>query len=632
MSSLILIIFVLPILGGFIEFLLKKKGLYSTVFLGLTLSSSILLLYALDAPYFLEWEWVSGLTFGIRLDNAGALLIAFVCLISMLVHLFSITYMKDEKETSRYFLQLGFFTSSMIGLLMADHLILLFIFWELVGFSSYLLIGFWYRKEGVPSSSRMAFMVNRIADALLISGILLLNAQGESLLLSQAKLEWPVLASLLIVMGAFGKSAQFPFSSWLTRAMVGPTPVSALIHAATMVAAGVYLLYRTSLFMPENTLLMIATIGVITTLYGAISALAQYDIKKVLAYSTISQLGYMMIGIGSGAAGAAMFHLWTHAFFKAGLFLSAGSVIHYLHFRYQDSQTDTQDIRLMGGLKDQLPWTYRAFLVCGLALAGVPLFSGFISKEGIILASLEMAQNLGGWTFALPIAGLFTALLTAIYIGRLFYFVFWRDNRSGTADVSFHETYPTKIPLSILALGSIWFVYSLNPLAHHTVIGSFFGETSHSTNQLVQIGITIISIFLVLSGLYIGYLWYKKSYKKSQSKSEGRFTQLSYHGFYLNRFYEHSGSSILSLARGLTWIEKRVIDQAVHLIAIGGVVFAKGLAIIEHLIVDGLVNFSAWIASLLGRLLMSFHTRDSQLQIFWLVLGLILILSWILLF
>ncbi|MEP5612548.1 MAG: proton-conducting transporter membrane subunit, partial [Cyclobacteriaceae bacterium] len=322
---LISLILFLPLLGGFADYLLTDSNrLVSSAFLKGSLMVSIYLLISLDDTYLAKWDWLSNFQIGIFVDKTTVILLVLVSLISLLVHIFSMEYMREEAGKHQYFAKLGFFTFSMMGLLVSDNLILLFVFWELVGFSSYLLIGFWYQKEGVPNAARTAFMVNRVADVALLAGILLLNATSDTIFISEFGETFFFLPSLLIAIGAFGKSAQLPFSGWLVKAMVGPTPISALIHAATMVAAGVYLLFRIGPFLDPNVLIVVALVGAATAFYGALSAVVQNDVKKVLAYSTISQLGYMVVGIGVGAEEASLFHLWTHAFFKTGLFLGAG--------------------------------------------------------------------------------------------------------------------------------------------------------------------------------------------------------------------------------------------------------------------------------------------------------------------
>lgn len=630
------LILFLPLIGGLIGYIIKSSaGKITTTFLAISFILSIIQLILLKSPLLFSWDWVSSIELGIRVDQPAALLIVLVTFISLLVHVFSQEYMREEAGDNRYFAKLGFFTFAMIGLLIADHLILLFVFWELVGLASYLLIGFWYAKDGVSSSARMAFMVNRVADVALLGGILLLNTT-ETLLISEFNQAWLFLPSLLITIGAFGKSAQLPFSGWLTKAMVGPTPVSALIHAATMVAAGVYLLFRVAPFFPVEVLSIIAFVGIFTAFYGALCAITQHDIKKVLAYSTISQLGYMVMGIGVGACEASIFHLWTHGFFKAGLFLGAGSIIHFLH---QSSKLDAQDIRTMGGLKTKLPWTYRSFLICGLALAGLPLFSGFMSKEGIIIASWKWAEGVGSWGYLVSDLAFFTALLTAFYVGRMIFLIFWGESRGDfEKEKSVHsESRTISIPLLLLAIGSLWFIYDLSPLSHHSWLQAFIGEIPSGVDPFITISTTIISVVLAVAGLTLAYFLfrsqsnYTKSYQsmKNPSGPGGKFL---FNGFYFVRLYELTGNISLRLGNALAIIDHKILDQILHLMAIVSVVLGKTVSVIDRFFIDGIVNGTAWLSGAIGKRLAGVNARESQMQLIWLLVGVILILGYILLF
>ncbi|HXA02963.1 MAG TPA: NADH-quinone oxidoreductase subunit L, partial [Cytophagaceae bacterium] len=344
----------------------------------------------------------------ILLDHISTLMMLIVTFISFLVHVYSLEYMKAKRNYSRYYPYLGIFTSSMLGIVISDNLLITFMCWEMVGFSSYLLIGFWYDKEAAMRAAKKAFLFNRIGDMGFLIGIFFFYTEFNSFELTPIKnfiLQnnyhlntdiWITLAGLGIFAGCIGKSAQFPLHVWLPDAMEGPTPVSALIHAATMVAAGVFLLAKTFVFLNADVLIVIAYIGAITAFIGAVPAMFQNDIKKVLAYSTISQLGYMVMAMGIGAYDASVFHLTTHAFFKAGLFLSAGAIIHAMHHikeelfikgHYKDF--DSQDMRLMGGLRKKMPIVFYCYLICACSLIGLPFFSGFLSKEEILIATLH---------------------------------------------------------------------------------------------------------------------------------------------------------------------------------------------------------------------------------------------------
>ena len=415
-----------------------------------------------------NWLSIEGLKFdiGLQIDKLSKLMLCVVTGIGSLIHIFSLGYMKDDRDFSRYFAFLSLFIFSMLGIVLADNFVMMFIFWELVGVSSYLLIGFWFEKPSAADAAKKAFLTNRVGDFGFLIGILMvwmlfqtvsfselqLNVQKEGALILSG------LAGFLIFCGAMGKSAQAPLHVWLPDAMEGPTPVSALIHAATMVAAGVYMLCRV-FFLIEGTWAMevIAWIGGVTALMAALMAVQQDDIKRILAYSTLSQLGYMVMVVGlggihdehyviTGVAGtdAAMFHLTTHAFFKAMLFLGAGSVIYACHHE--------QDIWKMGGLRSRMPKTYWTFLIGTLALCGVPLFSGFFSKEAILVVAFKESMPL----FLIAVV---VAILTTFYMTRLFIVAFTGDARSDSAKAAKESPNVMTVPLLLLAVPSVFAGY-----------------------------------------------------------------------------------------------------------------------------------------------------------------------------
>ena len=375
------------------------------------------------------------LTVGFEVNQLNALMLVIVSLVSLLVHIYSAGYMKGDDRVSVYYAYLGLFTFAMLGLVLSPNLLQTYMFWELVGLGSFLLIGFYFYKEEAKEAAKKAFIMTRIGDIGLLVGMILLFWQVGSFeydaifqaiddgVLSSGII---TLTAILIFIGAVGKSGQFPLHSWLPDAMEGPTPVSALIHAATMVAAGVYLVATVyPLFLASEAALMtIAVVGAVTAIFAASIALVQKDIKRVLAYSTISQLGYMMLALGSAGYVAGVFHLTTHAFFKALLFLAAGSVIHAVH---------TQELEKMGGLWKKLRVTGPLFLIGTLAISGVPLLSGFFSKDEILIATWEAGHPV---LFTLAVI---TAFLTAFYMFRLFFMIFSgeaRGNRGGCSGVS----------------------------------------------------------------------------------------------------------------------------------------------------------------------------------------------------
>jgi len=420
---------------------------------------------------------------GILIDNLTAIMLVVVTLISFLVHIFSMGYMAGDKYYGRYYAYLGIFTFSMLGIVLSDNLFSIYIFWELVGLSSYLLIGFFFEKDSAADAQKKAFLTNRVGDIGMWLGILILysqfhtfgyeeiyqNIQDGKFSLSEA---WLTAAGILLFMGCVGKSAQFPLHIWLPDAMEGPTPVSALIHAATMVAAGVYFVARIFSILTVDALHVIAFIGAFTAFMAATIAITQHDIKRVLAYSTLSQLGYMVMGMGIGAYAPAFFHLVTHAFFKACLFLGSGAVIHATHHE--------QDMRWMGGLRKNMPWTFATFTIAMLALSGLPMTSGFMSKDAILAGSLGFANVEGGIYYLIPVLGFGAAMLTAFYMGRQMWLVFFGENRAHLKPASHddhhhddhhgdhhgvHEVdWVMRFPLVVLAFLSVFFVYSINPL------------------------------------------------------------------------------------------------------------------------------------------------------------------------
>jgi len=428
------------------------------------------------------WLAMEGLqiNIGLQIDPLSRLMLCVVTGVGSLIHIFSLGYMREDRDFSRYFAFLSLFVFSMLGIVLADNFVMMFIFWELVGVSSYLLIGFWFEKPSAADAAKKAFLTNRVGDFGFLLGILMVWAAFGTVGFAELeKAEATAicgLAGFLIFCGAMGKSAQFPLHVWLPDAMEGPTPVSALIHAATMVAAGVYMLCRV-FFLIEGTWAMeaIAWIGGLTALLAALMAVQQDDIKRILAYSTLSQLGYMVMAVGLGSPDAAMFHLTTHASFKALLFLGAGSVIVALHHE--------QDIWKMGGLRERMPKTYWTFLIGTMALCGVPLFSGFFSKEAILDAALE--NNL-----LLFLVAVLVALLTTFYMTRLFVVAFMGEPRSAHAGSALESPSVMTVPLLLLAVPS--------------VIAGYFN--AHAPNPLVLAASLVVLVFgmLVANSLYSG--------------------------------------------------------------------------------------------------------------------------------
>ena len=422
-------------------------------------------------PY---WEWMPvgelHVTVALQLDQLSAVMLLVVTGVSSLIHVFSVGYMGEDPGYARYFAYLNLFVFFMLVLVLGASFPVMFVGWEGVGLCSYLLIGFWFNERINADAGKKAFLVNRIGDVGFLVAMLMIFAHTGSLdfqpLFAQApKLFTPggpavTAITLLLFLGCTGKSAQIPLYTWLPDAMQGPTPVSALIHAATMVTAGVYLVARCNVLyaLAPVASAVVAGIGALTAFFAATIALKQWDIKRVLAYSTVSQLGYMFLGVGSGAYAAGIFHLVTHAFFKALLFLGAGSVIHALHHAYHatHSREDAQDMRNMGGLARHLPWTSTLMWVATLAIAGIPPFAGFFSKDQILSAAFSLGDVHPLW-YVYWLLGLLTALLTAFYMTRLMLYTFHGPNRTGERESAHLREAPWVMtgPLVVLAALSL---------------------------------------------------------------------------------------------------------------------------------------------------------------------------------
>ncbi|HLH57006.1 MAG TPA: NADH-quinone oxidoreductase subunit L [Verrucomicrobiae bacterium] len=511
-------------------------------------------------------DWLSvgdlNVEFGLRIDSLSTLMLLIVTGVASVIHVYSWGYMKGDAGFSRFFACLSLFTFSMLGIVLANNFIQLFIFWELVGVSSYLLIGFWYQRAPAADAGKKAFLTNRIGDFGFLLGILTVWVNLGSLNFGvlaqklgadpQALGATATIAALLIFCGAVGKSAQFPLHVWLPDAMEGPTPVSALIHAATMVAAGVYMLCRVFFLLNTTALSVIAWVGGLTALLAALIAVQQNDIKRILAYSTLSQLGYMVMGVGLYAPGPAMFHLTTHAFFKALLFLGAGSVILALHHE--------QDIWKMGGLRHRMPVTYWTFLVGTLALAGVLPLSGFYSKDALLGAAMEQHA------YGLFILGVIVAVLTSFYMFRLVFVVFGAQKRSETAGHA-HESPPViVIPLRILAVFSI----IGGVIGVENVLAAHFG----STRTLGLVGQVIapfadapIAASLGLLAAGVGFFGAYSLYRGAQSDPlPGRLSVMARwmrDRFYFDELYEATVIRLHDfLAAIAAWIDRWIIAGA----------------------------------------------------------------------
>jgi NADH-quinone oxidoreductase subunit L len=511
---------------------------------------------------------------GILLDPISVMMLIVVTTVSLMVHIYSLGYMKGERGFERFFAFLSLFTFSMLGLVVSSNIFQMYIFWELVGVSSYLLIGFYYEKPSAVRASKKAFIVTRFADLGFLIGILILSfntktfdfitltglsgsaiSQGSGVaFLGLSVMTWSM---IFVFMGGVGKSAMFPFHIWLPDAMEGPTPVSALIHAATMVVAGVYLVARMFpiyAFSAPFALDIVAYVGAFSSLFAAIIACTQTDIKRVLAYSTMSQIGYMMLALGvSGYGGhdglgymASMFHLFTHAMFKALLFLGAGAIIHAVHSNHMTE---------MGGLRKFLPVTHLTFLIACLTIAGVPPFSGFFSKDEILTAAFHHNKILFAVEYA--VAG-----LTAFYMFRLYFSVFW--GKETHYHHTPHEAPATMtVPLIILAIGSI--------LAGFIPFDELVTSDGKAFESHIEMGIAIPSVLIGLAGIGLAMLMYKK-----ESQLPERFVatfkygyKWAYNKFYIDEIYLFVTKKIIFryISAPIAWFDRHVVDATMNAIA-----------------------------------------------------------------
>ena len=609
---------------------------------------------------------------GILIDNLTAVMLLVVTVVSSVVHLFSVGYMHGDPRYSRYFAYLSIFSFSMLGLVLSDSFFFIYIFWELVGLSSYLLIGFWFEKKSASDAGKKAFIVNRVGDFGFLLGFLLLFATTGMLgydevfqAIREGKIEGTLLtlAGIGIFCGAIGKSAQFPLHVWLPDAMEGPTPVSALIHAATMVAAGVYLVGRVYPIFTPDAFLVIAYIGLVTLFITAPIALAATDIQKVLAYSTCSQLGFMIMGLGVGGFTAGLAHLTTHAAFKACLFLGSGSVIHAVH---------SQEITEMGALRRKMPITFVSFLVATLSIAGVPFFSGFYSKDMILGAALEF--GLRNPKHILLFAGaLFTAGLTAFYMFRLVILTFLGKPKDPHKFDHAHESPPNMwVPLVILAGLSFSFWYSgwfgdlvkkpasavpvvsaaaVLPHAHapvredsratHDVSGpraertdghaaahggesdhdAHLAHTAHTWAMFSSVAVGTLGIALAFVVYFFG--WVNPDRVAAAFSPVHTFLK---NKWYFDELYEATAvNGTKALSRALGWFDLHVVDGLVNLCAQLGVWASFLIGKFDDNVVDGAVNGVATVTIESGSFFRRFQTGKLYHYVFALAGGVLII-------
>jgi len=554
---------------------------------------------------------------GIAVDPLAAMMLFVVTFVGTLIIIYSVGYMHEDPRYPKFFAYLSLFMFSMLGLVISPTLVQIYVFWELVGLCSYFLIGFWFEKKSASDAGRKAFITNRIGDIGFFLGIAtffyatgtmrfsdmtpeLMHAHTGSTVLT--------LSALLLFCGAIGKSAQFPLHVWLPDAMEGPTPVSALIHAATMVAAGVYLVAR--LFpifhaIPEASQ-VVAAIGTLTAFMAAFFALTQMDIKKVLAYSTISQLGYMMAAIGVGGMTAGTFHLMTHAFFKALLFLGAGSVIH---------GSGVQDMREMGGLRKSMPVTFWTFVIATVAIAGIPPFSGFWSKDEILASALESGHTVIFYTLVM------TALMTSFYMFRLLFLTFFGKTRGHA-----HESpWVMTLPLVILAIGSIGIGLPGSPFMHHW----FQNFISHHHEEIqMNTFVVTLSIATSLLGFLTALILYviKTELPVKLAKKFWLFYTFSHNKFWIDEFYQATVIRWFKSFADLAFrFDEGIIDRAVNEVGWKTVWTANLKNWIDTYIVDGLVNLTGWMTQQTSALLRHVQTGYIHHYLFFMVLGLLII-------
>ncbi|MBD2699499.1 NADH-quinone oxidoreductase subunit L [Spirosoma sp. BT702] len=602
-------------MAGGLAVSLSSVGLLLSVYLALHQPAKIEIVQ-------LKWAVLSNVSFGLsfQVDTLTTVMLVLVHFIALLVQIYSLSYLHDEPKLRRYFASLQLFIGAMLGIVLAGNLLVLYIFWELVGLASYLLIGFYAERLAATRAAKKAFLMNRIGDAGFLLGIFLTYYQFDTLELATLAAHQNGILPLTILgvclfMGCVGKSAQFPLLTWLPDAMEGPTPVSALLHAATMVAAGIFLLARIHPLLSPDALLIVTLVGTITTIWGGYSAVFQTDIKKVLAFSTVSQLGLMVAGMGTGNVAGSLFHLLTHAFFKAGLFLGAGAVIHAVH---------TQDMRQMGGLRKTLPITFVAYAICAAALSGVPFFAGFLSKEAILGGAFHWAsEQRSGMLIIIPILLLLSSAMTAFYMVRQLKLIFFGSyqNKLVRLKQTHEPDWLMRGPIVLLAGLSVWFWFSVNPFSADA---SWAYRLFEPKDESHPIWLAPVSIALVLAGGWLGF-------RLQEPSPNQRYVRLSvYYGF-IDTWYQYFVIiPTQKLATLLNRTDQRGVDKVVNGAGITTVVLAHLTYGFDRLGVDGLVNGLAWLVSRIGRVTRYVQNGRVQSYITAAVVGLLLILWWLL--
>jgi len=503
---------------------------------------------------------------------------------------------------------------------MSSNLLITFCFWELVGFSSYRLIAHWQEKELASSAATKAYLINKIGDLGFLMGMIILWSWSGTLEITDPNLLqvpsfWLTTAGICIFIGVIGKSAQFPLFNWLPDAMEGPTPVSALIHAATMVAAGVFLLMRISTLFTQDVLIIIAIIGSITTVIGAVGSLFQFDIKKILAYSTISQLGLMVMAMGAGATQGGYLHLLHHAFFKAGLFLGAGAIIHAMHQANHESNLDVQDIRNLGSLRKKMPITFISFIICAAALAGIPFTSGFVSKELILTQMTAWAGNEFSWQWIIMSCAWAVTFLTPVYAFRLVWFIFLAKSNHEQNVVEVPVI--MRVPMIVLAIGSLAMFTSLNPV-HISSATNVVMQFYPTTNTIVS----LISITIIAAGVIAAFYIYRNQKLTTQKPV---FTP----HLYLDAVSTYFSMWTLKLSESTKWFDKS-INFFIHGLSYLQVTVAHIAGWADRYLLDGAVDGVAYSAKGIGMLTRSLANGKIQSYLLWAMAGLIIFIVWIL--
>ena len=622
--NLIVILLITPFVGFLINGLFGKwlkgnekiSGWIGALAVLVSLICSIIAFISVNAGDTLEgdagilYTWISGETFtfniGFQVDALTTIMLLVITGVGFLIHVYSIGYMHGDEGYTRYFAYLNLFVFAMLILVLGNNYLLMFVGWEGVGLCSYLLIGFWYEKQSATDAGKKAFIVNRIGDFGFLLGMFTLFAAFETLdfgsIFTEAEAgnykqifgtSTLVVATLLLFVGAVGKSAQIPLYVWLPDAMEGPTPVSALIHAATMVTAGVYMIARSAvLYNIAHTGMVVAWIGVLTAFFAATIALKQNDIKRILAYSTVSQLGYMFVGVGVGAYASGIFHLVTHAFFKGLMFLTAGSVMH--------AMSNELDMRKMGGLRSKMPITHATFLVGALAIAGFPFLSGFWSKD-------EILHSAWGSSPYIYIIGLITAFLTAFYMFRLIFVTFYGESRVDSETASHLHESPSVmwLPLVILAVPSALIGLLLGIGGHHSWFHEFTKDVfppAHGEIAGNVILFMVISSIVGLAGIMFAWTRYKNRVPAEESTNS--LEKIVENKYYIDELY--NTFIVQPIKNGSHFLLWKLFDTG---------------------IIDGIVNGVAAVVRWFGGTLRRLQTGIVQAYIVSMVIGIVIFLA-----